>query len=387
MSDNVSKFDPHPGRSLARRIVLFVLALVLVGGAVTLYVFRDSLNLDAAKRFVRYLNVKTDSAGGSFTFDSHNANQYADLQGGLAVASVSGLSLYDANGDELAVVQAKLDTPAIRTGGKLTLAFDVGGTNLLAVRQSGETALSLATQRPIFDADMAADGSLCYATSESGYKTVLYVYDSNQNRIYRWLSASQFMPVCAVSAGGKYLASVSLGQRDGIYASSLHIFQTAKEDSGITAALGGNLIYDLTFLDANTICAVGESGAQWLDVSGSLLADYTYNGAYLKDFDFGGDGFLSLIVNMYKAGNHCSVVTVDKTGTELGSAELDVQILDFSAAGEYLAVLTAEKLTIYTRTMTPYFEQANTTSATNVIMRADGSAVLLGGGRGEIILP
>ena len=143
MSDNVSKFDPHPGKSIARRIVLFVLALVLVGGAVTLYVFRDSLNLDAAKRFVRYLNVKTDSAGGSFTFDSHNANQYADLQGGLAVASVSGLSLYDANGDELAVVQAKLDTPAIRTGGKLTLAFDVGGTNLLAVRQSGETALSL----------------------------------------------------------------------------------------------------------------------------------------------------------------------------------------------------------------------------------------------------
>lgn len=83
MSDNVSKFDPHPGKSIARRIVLFVLALVLVGGAVTLYVFRDSLNLDAAKRFVRYLNVRTDSTGGSFTFDSHNANQYADLQGGL----------------------------------------------------------------------------------------------------------------------------------------------------------------------------------------------------------------------------------------------------------------------------------------------------------------
>ena len=27
MSDNVSKFDPHPGKSIARRIVLFVLAL------------------------------------------------------------------------------------------------------------------------------------------------------------------------------------------------------------------------------------------------------------------------------------------------------------------------------------------------------------------------
>ena len=92
MSDNVSKFDPNPRRTIRRRIAAFVLAVLLVGGGITLYVFRDSLNLDAAKRFVRYLNVKTDETGGSFTFDSHNANQYADLQGGLAVASISGLS-------------------------------------------------------------------------------------------------------------------------------------------------------------------------------------------------------------------------------------------------------------------------------------------------------
>ncbi len=387
MSDNVSKFDPHPGKSIARRIVLFVLALVLVGGAVTLYVFRDSLNLDAAKRFVRYLNVKTDSAPAvasrliPITRTSTRTCRAAlpwRLSPGSVFMTRTETSLPSCRRNWI---------PRYPDGRQAHAGLRRGRNEPSCCAAVGETALSLTTQRPIFDADMAADGSLCYATSESGYKTVLYVYDSNQNRIYRWLSASQFMPVCAVSAGGKYLASVSLGQRDGIYASSLHIFQTAKEDSGIMAALGGDLIYDLTFLDASTICAVGESGAKWLDVSGSLLADYTYNDAYLKDFDFGGDGFLSLIVNMYKAGNHCSVVTVDKTGTELGSAELDVQILDFSAAGEYLAVLTAEKLTIYTSAMKPYFEQANTTSATNVIMRADGSAVLLGGGRGEIILP
>ena len=387
MSDNVSKFDPNPRRTIRRRIAAFVLAVLLVGGGITLYVFRDSLNLDAAKRFVRYLNVKTDETGGSFTFDSHNANQYADLQGGLAVASISGLSLYDASGKETAVVQAKLDTPAIQTGSRLTLAYDVGGNNLLAVRNSGETALSITTQRPIFDADMTSDGSVCYATSESGYKTVLYVYDANQNRIYRWLSASQYLPLCAVSPGAKLLAAVSPGQQDGIYVSNLHIFDTSSDEAGITAALSGDLIYDLMFVDADTICAVGESGAQWLSTSGSRLAGYTYDGAYLKDFDFGGDGFLSLIVNMYKAGNHCSVVTVDRTGQELGSAQLDVQILDFSAAGSYLAVLTAEKLSIYTSAMGLYYEQSNTSSATNVVMRADGSAILLGGGRGEIVLP
>jgi len=387
MSDNVTKFEPNPGRKIAKRIAALVLLIVLVGAAVTVYVFRDSLNLDAAKRFVRYLNVRTDSTGGSFTFDSHNANQYADLNGGLAVASVSGMNLYDANGDELAVAQSKLDTPAIRAGSDLVLAFDVGGNNLLAVTKTGETALSLTTQQPIFDADLAKDGSICYAAQEAGYKTVLYVYDAKQNRIYRWLSASTYMPLCAVSPGAKELAAVSFGQKDGIFAASLHIFDTSSDEAGLTAALGNDLIYDLTFLDANTICAIGETGAQWLDLSGSRLASYTYDGAYLKDFDFGGEGFVSLIVNMYKAGSHCTVVTVDKTGAELGKEAFDTQILDFSAAGSYLAVLTAEKLQIFDSTMQLYHEQANTNSATNVVMRADGSAILLGGGHGEIVLP
>ena len=387
MSDNVSKFEPNPGRTLRKKILIFVLVFALIAGVTALYVFRDRLNLDAARRFVRYLNVQTNKTGGSFTFDSHNANQYADFQNGLAVASVSGLSTYDANGEETAVLQAKLDTPAVRTGGRLAMAFDVGGSNLAAVTQSGAEVLNVTSARPIFDADCASDGSICYASSESGYKTVLYVYDSSQNMIYRWLSASQYMPVCAISSGAKYLAAVSLGQKDGIFASSLHIFKTASDEAGLTAELGGDLIYDLTFVNADTLCAVGESEAQWLDVNGNRLASYAYGGEYLKDFDFGGDGFLALIVNMYKAGNHYTVVTVDETGAELGSETFDVQILDFSAAGGYLAVLTAEKLTIYNSAMQLYFEQSNTQSATNVIMRADGSAVLLGGDRGEIILP
>ncbi len=387
MSDNVSKFEPNPGKTLRRRIVLFVVVFLLVAAATALYAFRDSLNLDAARRFVRYLNVGGDAELGSFTYDSHNANQYADVNGGLAVASVSGLSLYDADGKELAVVQAKMETPAIRTGGKLTMAFDVGGSNLAGLTQAGVQVLNISSARPIFDADCAQDGSVCYATSESGYKTVLYVYDSNQNMIYRWLSASQYMPVCAVSGGAKYLAAVSLGQKDGIFSSQLHLFETASDQPGRTAELGNDLIYDLAFVDNQTLCAVGENSAQWLSLSGENLASYTYDGAYLKDFDFGGDGFLSLVVNMYKAGNHYTVRTVDKTGSELGSAEFDVQILDFSAAGNYLAVLTAEKLSIYDSAMQLYAETQNTQSATNVVMRADGSALLLGGGRGEVYLP
>lgn len=387
MSDNVSKFEPNPRRRLWKKLAVFALVFLLAAAGAAVYAFRDRLNLDAARRFVRYLNVRTNDSGGSFTFDSHNANQYASMQGGLVVASVSGLSVYDADGGEAGFVQARLETPALRTGGKLALAFDVGGTRLLALTQSGEQRLDITTARPIFDADAADDGAVCYAAAETGYKSVLCAYDAEQNLIYRWLSSSQYLPVCAISPEAKYLAAVSPGQQDGIFSSSIQIFDTASDAAPHTAVLGTDWVYDLEFVSADTICAVGETKAQWLDLRGTALASFAYDGEYLKDFDFGGDGFLSLIVNMYKAGNHCKVITVDQAGTELGSVAFDAQILDFSAAGSYLAVLTAEKLSIYTSTMQPYFEQTNSQSATNVLMRADGSAILLGGGRGETVLP
>ena len=95
MSDNVSQLhaQKHPG--LGKRIAVFALLLVLVTGGVAAYVFRDRLNLDALQRYVRYLNVSEDSKTGRFVYDESNSNRYADLSGGLSVASATGLSLYD----------------------------------------------------------------------------------------------------------------------------------------------------------------------------------------------------------------------------------------------------------------------------------------------------
>ena len=87
MSDNVSQLhaQKHPG--LGKRIAVFALLLVLVTGGVAAYVFRDRLNLDALQRYVRYLNVSEDSKTGRFVYDESNSNRYADLSGGLSVAS------------------------------------------------------------------------------------------------------------------------------------------------------------------------------------------------------------------------------------------------------------------------------------------------------------
>ena len=204
MSDNVSQLHAPQKKGLVKKILIFVLLAVLIAGGVAAYVFRDELNLDALQRYVRYLNVSDDSKTGRFTYDESNSNQYAGLSGGLAVASATGLSLYDKDGVETAAIQASMSVPVLKTGGELALAYDTGGNTLVAASQKKGQVLQVASQRPILDADIAADDSLCYLSSESGYRAVLYVYNSSQELIYRWLSSSQFFLRCTVSGGALF---------------------------------------------------------------------------------------------------------------------------------------------------------------------------------------
>ena len=387
MSDNVSKLNTKRPGSVAKRVAAFVLLAVLVCALVALYVFRDSLNLDAVRRFVRYLDVKNQDASERITFDAHSANQYADLHGALAIASVSGLRVYSDKGDEQAAVLASLSAPQIDCGGKYAMAYDAGGYGLVAAHASKGEVLNISTTEPIFDADIAPDGSICYVSTESGYKTVAYVYNERQQMIYRWLSSSQFLPLCTVNSGAKTLACVSLGQSGGIYESSVVLLKTDSDQIEKTVSLGNELIYDLEFTDNDTLCAVGENSISYLTSSGERMGKYDYDDAYLKDFSFGGSGFLTLTLNMYKAGNRYRVVTVGTDGEEIGSLSTDAQILDVSAAGVYVAVLTAKNLTIYNAALEQYAEQENTGSATNVVMRDDGSAILLGSGQGTLFVP
>ena len=387
MSGNVSQLHTPQKKGLFKKILIFALLAVLVAGGVAAWMFRDELNLDALQRYVRYLNVSDDSKTGRFTYDESNSNQYAGLSGGLAVASATGLSLYDKDGVETAAIQASMPVPVLKTGNELALAYDTGGNTLVAASQKKGQVLQITSQRPILDADLASDDSLCYLSSESGYRAVLYVYNSSQELIYRWLSSSQFFLRCTVSGGARYAAAAALGQQDGMFESSVVLFKTDSAEIDRTIPIGNDLIYDLHFVSDSLLAVLCENDLYFYDLEGQKQGSYSFQSSYLKDFTTGGSGFLTLAVNLYKAGNRYTVTTVGLDGSELGRLPANEQILDLSAAGKYLAILTSSTLSIYDQTLKEYDVSDNTTGASSVVMRADGTAILLANGHGTLYVP
>ena len=90
---------------------------------------------------------------------------------------------------------------------------------------------------------------------------------------------------------------------------------------------------------------------------------------------------------MYKAGNRCTVVTVGSDGKELGSLYFSEEILDTSSAGGYVAVLTANGMDLFDKSMERTASLDTTQGATAVLTRPDGTVVLLSGGTGRVFTP
>ena len=382
-----NKKSDGSSRGWIKKIVAVILVVLVVCGIVAVFLFPDTFNLDAMRRWVRYLNVRSNEEEGIFSFDAHNSNRYANYDDGLAVASVGGLNTYESDGREAVGSQGQLGLPAIQTGGDLVMAYDGGGTALFAVHHNSGEVLRITSEKAILDADISEGGDICYMSSAAGYKSVLTVYNDKQELVYRWLSSSTYMPLCTVSENGTQLASVGLDQKDGGFESTLNLFRTRYDQIEKTVSLGNELIYDLEYLGDRVLCAVGENSVQFLDTTGEAVGSYSYGDQFLKDYDMGGAGFLTLSLNMYRAGNRYTLVTVDETGQEIASSYLGQEILDLSACEKYIAVLTPDGLTVYNRLLEVYAETKEVGAATSVLMREDGSVLLLGAGMGNLYIP
>ncbi len=385
MSDNVSKMDFQQPNTILRRVLLFMVLLFVVVGVVALIIFQDEINFDELRRTFKYMGISQAEQIETYSFDAHSSNVYASFDDGLAVASVSGIRALDKNGRESRAIEAHMSSPAIRASRDAVLSFDVGGLQLRSI--SKNALVEINTEKGILDADVSDEGFICYSVPEPGYKSVIYVLRADGSVLYRWLSASRYMPICTVSRDGEYFAAISLGQEDGVFQSTMDIFKTDTDSPIGSIGLGSELIYDLEFLPDGTLCSIGENSVMHLETDGTVLGKYEYNGAYLRDYDADVNGNLVLCLNRNRTGSRFELVHLAPDGQMLGTLAVSEDILDISTREKYTAVLTANEITVYNSAMELYAQTDNSYGAADIVMRADGSSIVISGGSGMLYVP
>lgn len=383
---------PEKKPNLILRLLAFLLTLVLLVGAVALVVFRDSLNLDALKRYFTYRSLARSDSGQTESFQYHAGSRggFDRVGDDLLVWSTSGVGIYSTGGVAYIDEPLTLHRPMADRGGGSAVVYDSGGTALRLYRNREEIlALDTDPGQEFLSAHLSSSGQLAVTSRDTGYKGVVTVYSADGAPIMGLKISTQFVMDGLLSDDGKTVAVLTIGQESSVFQSALSLYSIDAVEGDPPFAvcpLGNNVILDTTF-SGGAFWALGESGLVTVGADGGLLGQYDYTGRYLKDYALDGDGFASLLLGKYRAGSSTSLVTVDDQGDEIASLELEEQVLDLAAAGRYVAVLTAGEISIYTKDLKLYAALDNTTGARSVVLREDGTAFFIGSDSARLFIP
>ena len=378
--------EPSGRRPRLRRFLWLALILAAVLGVVLVAAYRDGTGFDALRRLLSYGGAEE---GGEFayTYESSNSNRFALLGDTLVVLSDTELEILDQSGQEVWSTPVKMSSPALAAGGGRAVAYDVGGTELYVVDEGGEL-LSLRAEEgyPLISARLNSEGWLAVTAGKKNYKGSVAVYNSRMDHVFDFNSSQRFVIDGYVTDNNAALAAVTLGQEESVFVSNIVLYELDKEDPAADYDVPDGLVMEVGQI-GSTLLTVSDTALTCADTGGEVKASYSYGESYLREYDLGGDGFAALLLNRYRAGSVGRLVTVDMEGEEIASLDVNEEILGISAAGRYLAVLYTDSVVIYNENLEEYASQSGTDYAREILMRTDGSALLLAMENARLFLP
>ena len=384
----VAKFKKEgEKRHSARGVVSFVLMLAAVLLVVLLAAYRDGTGFDILRRYLHY--GKAEQVGGEtvYHYEAASRNRFAALGESLVVLSDASLSVLGSGGEEIWSSPVTMTAPSLISGGGRAVAYDVGGTALYVVDQTGLLMeLTADEEEPYISATLNKNGQLAVTAEKRGYKGSVKVYDRtlSPEPSFEFKSSQRFVLDGYVL--GDTLAAVTLGQENGVFVSNIVLYKMPEEEPAANYSISGGLVAAIGEQEGR-LTTVSDAVLTSAGVNGEIQGSYSYSGSYLRDYDLGGTGFTVLLLNRYRSGSVGRLVSVDGDGELLGAVDVREEVLSISASGRYLAVLYADRLEVYNQDLQTYATLRGTGDARDVLMRPDGSVLLLSTGSGSLFLP
>ncbi len=319
---------------------------------------------------------------GTFAFDLYAENRYTPVGRGLLVSSDAGLSLFDGEGRLLRTDAVNYTSPLTAACGSHAVVWSQSATGATRLNAEGETQ-DLSLPGNILGADVNESGWTVFLARESGTKGAAIVCKPDGKAVYRVRMGSSYPVDADISPAADSLALLTLqgsGSHVGIYGLSQEAEQygwTGEEE----------VFFELEYLQNGNLFLLSADHAVFLNGDGELLQDYAFSDEYLKDYAVSDGGFIALVLGRHRTGSAARLVTLDDSGRELASQEVQWEVESLTAAGRYLSVLYSDRTVIYDSALQETGRLDDTAGIQASLVRSDGSTIIITGSGAAIYEP
>ncbi len=322
---------------------------------------------------------KKDNSGFSADLMGFENARFAAAGSGFAAVSDIACRLYGRNGEILCTASRSYPQLQIAGAEGCAAIWSEGGSALTILRASG--AADLSYSGGVTAADMNDAGTAVVLAGEIGYKGSVTVVDEDNNAVYRVYIGSGYPIDADISPDSQRVAILSMTSEG----STVSVYDT-DSDQVYAEYTSENSFFELEYLADGRLMLVSSNGAAFLKDDGKLLGELTFDGEILKGYA-AGDGFAVLLLGSYQAGSTGRILAADTAGNLLHSADTAAETEGVSAAGKYFAVRYTDETVLYDTGINVLGSLKDTAGIQAVVMRSDGSAVIITGGRAAIFEP
>ena len=359
----------------AQRIVILLAVIAVVLGV---YYFRNDIS--AWFREIQAQQYAEDpdltSPYSRIAFEPDSDNVYALFGDSLVVINKGNFKIYSADGTEQLALQLSYSRPALCVSAEQVIAYDRGGTKLTVANQ---TALIKTLEIPgnIIAVETNQNGYFTVTHEDERYRTVVSVYDNQQNLVYQWRTSEYYVMRASISPDGKSIAATAYTQENGNFISRLFFFDLNRSDDyRATVDINGTIVTNTYYIANDVVCLVGDDRAVVTDIDGNIRYEYAYGNDMIKT-GAAAEGYVVLSMLDRTSGLGAKVVLLAPDAEEALISNTNDDIRRMSANGDYIAVLYTQGVQLFNRLLEPLSAEVDVSQVRDIRVNQDGRTLLI----------
>ena len=362
-----------------KKILIGVCIALAAGLIVFAFANRDNLTWDNISNWWTY-DVLGNAGNGypvNLIGTEVKSGNFAVNQGHVAYASDTSFVTLNSTGSEVANVQLRYSKPVMKSSGNRFLTYGIGTTGY-QIQDFDGMLYSGEAEGAIYTADISSNGVYGIVTEGSGYLSVLYVFNSNNNRIYKYSFSEYYINSISLNSDGSGCVACGITSDNGAVKTGVYVLDFTKEEPVSQYSINGDTIVDSDYLNDNRIVLVGQSSSYVIKRGEEKYVTVEYDSKTLANYCFNPDtNSFALALSKSGDGRSCAIEIYNDNGEKTSSIDTDYGAESISLYKGTVAILDGNTAYGLNSEGTQLYSCDTGTGSKRLILTSDNTAYVL----------
>lgn len=362
-----------------KRILIGVGVAIVAGLIVFAFSNRDKLTWDNISTWWTYDVL--GNAGNGFPVNIVGSEVAASnlyvTQGRVAYASDTSFVTLNSTGSEVANIQLRYSTPVMKSSGNKYLTYGLGSTGF-QIQSFDEKLYTGEESENILTGDIASNGVYCLVTEGNGYLSSLYVYNKNNNRIFKYSFSEYYITSVALNSDGSGGVACGITSDGGAVSSAVYLLDFSKEEPKSVYTISGDSVIDCKYLGDSRVALIGQSASYIIKNGDENYITNSYEDRTLANYCFNTDTqTYTIALSRSGDGRSCALLQYNSNGDNKCSIDTEYSAESISSYKGVIGILDDNIVYVYSMDGTQRYAYNVGTGSKKVILTGESEACVL----------